>query len=248
MPTVDLTARLARDSRPGARDTILFDRTLPGFGLRIHPSGRKVWIVQARIAGRTRRLRIARHDEMEIAEVRRCAPHMKPWPQDRAHLSQGAHPARLRQDAARPHRTRGRRRVVRRRQQRPPRRGQPRLRNPALDDVPRRGMGPARPRHQPLPRHLEEPAHERRALPRHRRARTARPRPRRPRSAMARDRRRHPPARAHRVPPQRSARPPLARHRRRRHQAARLQDRSAPMQGSAGCGCTTCGTPWPARP
>ena len=78
MPTVDLTARLARDSRPGARDTILFDRTLPGFGLRIHPSGRKVWIVQARIAGRTRRLRIARHDEMEIAEVRRCAPHMKP--------------------------------------------------------------------------------------------------------------------------------------------------------------------------
>ena len=24
--------------------------------------------------------------------------------------------------------------------------------------------------------------------------------------------------------------------------------RSAPMQGSAGCGCTTCGTPWPARP
>ena len=49
MPTVDLTPRLARDSRPGARDTILFDRTLPGFGLRVHSSGRKVWIVQTRI-------------------------------------------------------------------------------------------------------------------------------------------------------------------------------------------------------
>ena len=42
MPTVDLTPRLARVTKPGDKDTILFDRTLPGFGLRIHPSGRKV--------------------------------------------------------------------------------------------------------------------------------------------------------------------------------------------------------------
>ena len=40
MPTVDLTPRLARESRPGDKDTILFDRSTPGFGLRIHPSGR----------------------------------------------------------------------------------------------------------------------------------------------------------------------------------------------------------------
>ena len=39
MPTVDLTPRLARESRPGHKDTILFDKTLPGFGLRIHPVG-----------------------------------------------------------------------------------------------------------------------------------------------------------------------------------------------------------------
>ena len=73
MPTVDLTPRLARDSRPGSRDTILFDRTLPGFGLRVHPSGRKVYIVQARIEGRSRRIVIARHGEMELAEARRRA-------------------------------------------------------------------------------------------------------------------------------------------------------------------------------
>ncbi len=73
MPMVDLTARLARDSEPGPKDTILFDRTLPGFGLRIHPSGRKVWIVQARIDGRSRRIVIARHGEMELAEARRRA-------------------------------------------------------------------------------------------------------------------------------------------------------------------------------
>ena len=73
MPTVDLTPRLLRESRPSARDTFLFDRTLPGFGLRIHPSGRKVYIVQTRIEGRTRRIVIARHGEMDLAEARRRA-------------------------------------------------------------------------------------------------------------------------------------------------------------------------------
>ena len=73
MPTVDLTPRLARESASNGRDTILFDRALPGFGLRIHPSGRKVWIVQARIEGRSRRLRIARHGEIDLAQARRRA-------------------------------------------------------------------------------------------------------------------------------------------------------------------------------
>ncbi|MCY4003050.1 MAG: tyrosine-type recombinase/integrase [Rhodospirillales bacterium] len=73
MPAVDLTARLARESRPTAKDTILFDEKLPGFGLRIHPSGRKVWIVQTRIGGRSRRMVIARRGEMELAEARRRA-------------------------------------------------------------------------------------------------------------------------------------------------------------------------------
>ena len=76
MPTVDLTPRLARESKPGPRDTFLFDMTLPGFGLRIHPSGRKVWIVQTRIEGRSRRIVIARHGEMELAEARRRARDM----------------------------------------------------------------------------------------------------------------------------------------------------------------------------
>ena len=76
MPVVDLTARLARASRPTGKDVILFDRALPGFGLRIHPTGRKVWIVQARIEGRSRRIVIARHGEMELAEARRRARDM----------------------------------------------------------------------------------------------------------------------------------------------------------------------------
>ena len=73
MPTVDLTARLARESVPGEKDTILFDRAAPGFGLRIHPSGRKVYVVQARIAGKSRRMVVARHGEIDIDEARRRA-------------------------------------------------------------------------------------------------------------------------------------------------------------------------------
>ena len=76
MPRVDLTARLARESKPAEKDAILFDKALPGFGLRIHPSGRKVWIVQARIEGRSRRIVIARHGEIELAEARRRARDM----------------------------------------------------------------------------------------------------------------------------------------------------------------------------
>ena len=76
MPTVDLTPRLARQSKPQSKDTILFDKSLPGFGLRIHPSGRKVYIAQARIEGRSRRIVIARHGEMELAQARRRARDM----------------------------------------------------------------------------------------------------------------------------------------------------------------------------
>ena len=76
MPTVDLTPRLGRESKPGDKDTILFDKTLPGFGLRVHPSGRKVYIVQARIDGRSRRIVVARHGEMKLAEARRRARDM----------------------------------------------------------------------------------------------------------------------------------------------------------------------------
>ena len=76
MPTVDLTSCLARAAKPGQKDTILFDKALPGFELRIHPSGRKVWIVQARMDGRSRRIVITRHGEMTLAEARRRARDM----------------------------------------------------------------------------------------------------------------------------------------------------------------------------
>ena len=73
MPSVELTARLARETKAAKKDTFLFDKALPGFGLRIHSSGRKVWIVQARIEGKSRRMVIAQHGEMSLAQARRRA-------------------------------------------------------------------------------------------------------------------------------------------------------------------------------
>lgn len=73
MPRVNLTARLARETEPQTKDTILFDKALPGFGLRIHQSGRKVWILQTRIEGRSRRIVIAGYAEVRLAEARRRA-------------------------------------------------------------------------------------------------------------------------------------------------------------------------------
>ena len=68
-----LTPCLAHESRPGAKDTILFDQATPGFGLGVHPSGGKVYIDQARIEGRSRRIVITQHGKTELAEARRAA-------------------------------------------------------------------------------------------------------------------------------------------------------------------------------
>ena len=105
------------------------------------------------------------------------------------------------------------------------RRGQPRLRDTALDDVPSRGMGLTGTRQQPLSRHRQEPEKQHRPVPRHRRAGPSRALAQRPRGPMARGRRGDPAAGVYRMPPERSAESALARHRRRRYQPARVQDR-----------------------
>ena len=78
MPTVDLTPRRAGTAGPVQGHLFLFDRGLPSFCLRIHPSVSKVWIVQVRIEGRTRRIVITRLRKMPLAEAR--APPAGPGP------------------------------------------------------------------------------------------------------------------------------------------------------------------------
>ena len=42
--------RLAVDGK----DAVFWDRGLPGFGVRVYPSGRKVYVVQTRAGGKSR--------------------------------------------------------------------------------------------------------------------------------------------------------------------------------------------------
>src|SRR5689334_4260089 len=56
-----------------ATDFIVFDAELPGFGVRVHPTGRKTYMVQYRAGGRTRRVKIGLHGVLTVDEARKRA-------------------------------------------------------------------------------------------------------------------------------------------------------------------------------
>ena len=56
------------------RDTVYWDRDLPGFGVRVYPGGGKVYIAQAREPDRTtRRVTVGRHDVLNADRARQRA-------------------------------------------------------------------------------------------------------------------------------------------------------------------------------
>ena len=61
---------MAHETKPGDKDTILFDRNLKGFGVRVHPSGRKVFIVKTRYRGRIIKMTIGPHHAVSSAYAR----------------------------------------------------------------------------------------------------------------------------------------------------------------------------------
>ena len=61
--------RLAVDDK----DTVVWDRDLPGFGVRVYPSGRKVYVVQSRFGGKSRRATIGRHGDITPEQARKAA-------------------------------------------------------------------------------------------------------------------------------------------------------------------------------
>jgi integrase len=67
MPTARITKRAVDAARAASADTYIWDPELPGFGLKITPSGRKVYLVQYRLGGRrgrTRRFTIGLHGKL----------------------------------------------------------------------------------------------------------------------------------------------------------------------------------------
>ena len=57
------------------KDTVYWDSEQPGFGVRVYPSGRKVYIAQARSKGTSRRVTVGRHGVItaEVARQRAAA-------------------------------------------------------------------------------------------------------------------------------------------------------------------------------
>lgn len=55
------------------KDTVFWDRDLPGFGVRVYPSGRKVYVVQSRAGGKSRRATVGRHGAIAPDRARKEA-------------------------------------------------------------------------------------------------------------------------------------------------------------------------------
>ncbi len=73
MPTRHISKRSVDACQSGAKDTYLWDDELAGFGLKVTPSGRKVYLVQYRLGGRkgrTRRVTIGVHGRITPDQAR----------------------------------------------------------------------------------------------------------------------------------------------------------------------------------
>ena len=58
---------------PAGKDTVVWDRALTGFGVRVYPSGAKVYVVQARGPEGSKRITVGRHGVIGASEARRRA-------------------------------------------------------------------------------------------------------------------------------------------------------------------------------
>ena len=61
------------DALAPGRDTVVWDRALTGFGVRVYPSGAKVYVVQTRGPEGTKRITVGRHGVIGADEARRRA-------------------------------------------------------------------------------------------------------------------------------------------------------------------------------
>src|SRR6266403_533366 len=57
MPTIHMTKSAVDALKAASKDTVYWDAGLPGFGVKVTPKGRKVFLVLYRLAGAGSRLR-----------------------------------------------------------------------------------------------------------------------------------------------------------------------------------------------
>lgn len=65
-----LTKRFIDSIKPSEVDLVHWDETLPGFGIRIRPSGRKVYIAKCRCRGRQIKMTIGAHGPLTVEQAR----------------------------------------------------------------------------------------------------------------------------------------------------------------------------------
>jgi integrase len=82
-----LTQALVEALAPDGRDRFLFDSSLPGFAIRVTPIGTKLFVMQARVGGRKRRVTIGRYPDLTVVQARELAL------QALADMRRGADPA-----------------------------------------------------------------------------------------------------------------------------------------------------------
>ena len=68
---VRLTVKAVAAAKPAEREYTLWDSLLAHFGVRVHPSGVRSWIVQTRVRGRMRKITLGRFPELPLDTARR---------------------------------------------------------------------------------------------------------------------------------------------------------------------------------
>ena len=95
MAFLRITDRAVEGLHVEESEAIFWDRTLLGFGVRVYPSGARVYVVQTRVDGRSRRVTLGRHGELSAVQARRRAALVI------ARIKAGEEPAPARAAAAR---------------------------------------------------------------------------------------------------------------------------------------------------
>jgi hypothetical protein len=68
-----LTQALVETMPVNSRDYFTFDTSLPGFAIRVTPIGTKLFVMQARVAGRKQRVTIGRYPDLTVVQARELA-------------------------------------------------------------------------------------------------------------------------------------------------------------------------------
>ena len=68
-----ISRRTVETLQAGEREAVYWDSELQGFGIRVYPSGSKVYLVQTRAGGKSRRLTLGRHGLISADQARREA-------------------------------------------------------------------------------------------------------------------------------------------------------------------------------